>query len=237
MQQFCFVFLCSFLIWRCTVEPKAPQSFLLDAYIRYDALTNEGYAQATFKALPLRPDAGAILPGGEVTFQQRKMTVANTEKPVYRTKFHEMADSFQIFWRDSAATHQIDLKIPMPRIDSFWFEAKSVSISTPARLHWTGGDLKKGETLVLMWQNQEGKTSTTEVYNPSGMPFLELPAAKLKELSPGKWDLYLVRKHLTKTRLSKTGKRIVEGEQTAVAVESEAITEYYTRPRSFEVTR
>lgn len=236
MQHFFFVFFLSFVFWQCTSPSESVKRYQSDVYIRYDALGKEGYAEATFKEMPIQPQSPPIVISGGVEFQQKKMTAADTTKPVYRVKFSEPADSFHVFWRDKAATRHNHLSVFMPRIDSFWFETPGVALSTPARLHWTGGGLKKGETLVLLWQ-QQGKTVTTEVYNPSGMNMLELPAVKLQELQPGRCQLYLVRKRLVKMALSETGTPAEQTGNTTPAVEASVITEYYTQPRSFEVVR
>ncbi len=236
MQHFCFVFFTSLVFWQCGSPSVSVKPQQLEVYIRYDALGQEGYAEATFKEMPIQPQSLPVAVSGGVEFQQKKMTAADTTKPVYRVKFSEPSDSFHLFWRDKAATRHNHLSVFMPRIDSFWFETPGVALSTPARLHWTGGGLKKGETLVLMWE-QAGNTVTTEVYNPSGMDVLELPAVKLKELQPGRCHLYLVRKQLVKKALPKTGTPVEQTGNTTPAVEASIITEYYTRPRPFEVVR
>ncbi|MFN7267046.1 MAG: hypothetical protein ACK5VB_06100, partial [Bacteroidota bacterium] len=109
----------------------------------------------------------------------------------------------------------------IPSIDSFSMDGSTIANNQPARLSWKGEPLQKGETLVIMWANsEEGLTKPMEVTTTVGKPYIDFPAGKLSELTPGKWTLYLVRKKLTKS--------VANGYQTS------GIMEYYTR--SVEVT-
>jgi hypothetical protein len=61
-----------------------------------------------------------------------------------------------------------------------------------------------------------------EVTTTVGKPYIDFPAEKLKELTPGKWSVYLVRKKLTKS--------VVNGYQI------NGIMEYYTKSSELTVT-
>ena len=62
-----------------------------------------------------------------------------------------------------------------------------------------------------------------EVTTTVGKPFIDFPAEKMKELKPGKWSLYLVRKKLTRTVVNEY---LVNG-----------IMEYYTGSSELTITR
>ena len=75
----------------------------------------------------------------------------------------------------------------------------SISQSQPCKLTWNSTPLGKGETMVLMWENNaKGLTVPMEVSSVSSMAQIDIPAAKLKEIVPGDWTLSLVRKRLMK---------------------------------------
>jgi hypothetical protein len=51
----------------------------------------------------------------------------------------------------------------------------------------------------MMWENPESRqTVPIEVFTIGGESRINLPAVKMKALTPGKWTLYLVRKKLMK---------------------------------------
>jgi hypothetical protein len=62
-----------------------------------------------------------------------------------------------------------------------------------------------------------------EVSTTLGAPLIELPAAKIAQLGPGDWSLYLVRKRLEKS----------EGPDFFM----ESTAEYYTKPIKLKVIR
>jgi hypothetical protein len=76
--------------------------------------------------------------------------------------------------------------------------------------------------MVFMWENaKEGMTAPMEVTTTSTLSRITVPAAKLKDMVPGEWTLYLVRKRLVKDNV---GNLPVNG-----------IMEYYTKPIKVKV--
>jgi hypothetical protein len=210
------------LLWYCAQPPQTTQ-YTPTAYVRFDAEQQAGQANIHFQSnLPGQTPRPVAIFGG-VQCQNSNMQLTNADKPVYAMPLQTYSDTCLFWWRDSSTTTARRFKVPMPRIDSFWFEATPLSLSHPATLRWTGGNLEKGETLVLIWENTAGGSVQTEVFNQSGMPYLELPAAKMKELAVGTWNLYLVRKKMTKIKLP-------DGEATGIG-------EYYTKVRRFVVQK
>jgi hypothetical protein len=215
MRYYFFFFFCFLTFLGCQTTPSPPKQYRMDGYVRYDDLAGELYGEAAFKALqPVGSATPSVIAGG-VLFQGRKMNLAGEQNLLYRAKLTGRADSCAFTWRDSLTGAGRRLAVALPRIDSFWFAQPTLNTRQPAQLRWTGGDLKRGETLVLLWE-KGGQTVKTEVYNQSGIAFLDLPAAKMGELEAGAWTLYLVRKQLTKP--------VVGG------VESACIAEFYTKP-------
>jgi len=216
-----FIFFLAIVIFLNCKNVATPRQYALNTYLRYDAAQRLGQAEATFKEVtPGVTAQQTAIPGG-VQVQGKNMNLLKDVSPVYKTKLSDYAGKYLFSWRDSLSGASTTFEVPMSQIDSFWFEKTPVLKNQTANLHWTGGDLKKGETLVLIWENNAGQTVQTEVFNPAGMQFLALPAAKLSELTPGDWQLYLVRKQLTKTTLP--------------GCEATGISEYYTKARKFVV--
>jgi hypothetical protein len=222
MRATFFIFSITLTFLHCNNTPTPPQ-YILNTYVRYDAAQRAGQAEATFRTnTPGSTSAQTPVPGG-VECQGKKMNLLKEVAPVYKVRMSDYSEKYAFTWRDSLSGVQTTFEVPMLRADSFWFEKTPVSKGQTATLRWTGGDLKKGETLVLIWQNASGQTVQTEAFNPAGMASLELPSAKLAELTPGDWRLYLVRKQLTKTTLQ--------------GCEATGIAEYYTKERTFKITQ
>ncbi len=124
-------------------------------------------------------------------------------------------------WTDAQGQRQ-KVSFAMTPISGFSFGDGPLLRTRPATLRWEGGALEKGEALVLMWENRTlRQTVPMEIVRSSGDASIEFPAAKLAELPPGQWMLYLVRKRLAKTE--------------APGMHAEAVLEYYSRSDTIEV--
>lgn len=161
------------------------------------------------------------IPGG-LRFQSTEMKIRPVQGITYTAEFPAAYTAEQVFEWKNKKGEKGEFKLGIPSIDSFYFDTKVLSVTNPAILQWIGKPLGKGETLVFIWENSaEGRTQPMEVSTTLGAPLIEIPAAKLAQIGPGNWSLYLVRK------------RMARAEVTDFWVES--TSEYYTRPISVRV--
>lgn len=217
-------FFCLCLVTVCLgCGPQTPvlrQTF--QCYARFDAAARQTKAEATLKEGPDENHLVPIEPIGGFQYQGVAMHLLPIQGITYQSNYNAVYQASHLFaWKDKKG-QPLAFEVAMPRIDSFYFTNSALSVSSPATLRWTGGTLEKGETLVLLWENPiDNKTVSVEAYNSDGIDRLEIPAAKMAELSPGRWSLYLVRKRLTKG--------------AAGPVEATGIAEYYTRAQTFDL--
>lgn len=200
--------------------PVLIQTF--SCYARFDAAAQQTKAEATLRE---GPDAAHLLPvepPDGFRYQGVSMHLVPMQGMTYQSNHSSAYRPDHRFYWKGKNDQPLAFEAIMPRIDSFYFSNATLSTAAPATLHWTGGTLERGETLVLLWENPaSGKTVQAEAYNSDGIDALEIPAAKMAELSPGKWSLYLVRKRLTK--------------ETVGTVEATGVAEYYTKARTVEI--
>ena len=101
-------------------------------------------------------------------------------------------------------------------IPGFKFEPSVLSASKSAALTWEGPGLERGEALTLIWENvKDNLTVSMDMYVQGQYPRIDFPAAKMKELSPGQWTVYIVRKKLVKADIS--------------GIAAQAVAEFYSK--------
>ena len=231
MRLIFFCFMTIFGIAACHRQPETPANKLsLDCYIR--VLESEGRirAEATMLSLPAngQPAAGSSalpveIPGG-IRYQGSPMSTVPTTGLTYFKDFPGEYVPEHIFSWDDLEKKRHTFTLKMNNITNFTFGSKEISLSKPARFTWEGGSMEKGEALVLMWENQkENLTVPMELIVQGQLPQIDFPVAKLKELSPGTWTLYMVRKKLAKADVS--------------GVASKAIMEFYSKTDTLTLTR
>ena len=75
-----------------------------------------------------------------------------------------------------------------------------------------------------MWENpKENLTVPMEFIVQGALSVADLPAAKMKELSPGTWTLYVVRKKLVKF--------------SEDSFDAQAILEFYSKTDTIQITK
>lgn len=220
MKHIFFLFLTALAVFGCN-SPEKPQKRSLFCYVRYDEAVKAIKAEATLQDLDKKTPVE--MPGG---FRYQGVGMELT--PVYGMTYHyeytaEFLPEHVFEWRDKDNNKQ-QFRMGISPIQSFSLPTKSISQSKPTTLHWEGAALSKGETLVFMWENTgKGLTVPMEVTTTSGATLIDIPAVKLKDIVPGDWTLYLVRKKLIKDKVSD--------------IPVNGIMEYYTKPISVKVTR
>jgi hypothetical protein len=214
-------------IFACTTKPKvpAPQK-MLDCYIRILEAEEDILVQATMKsvengnlkdAVPVEVESGIRYQGGP-------LSVIPTAGLTYSKTFPGKFVAEHIFSWDDPEKGRLSFTVKMNAISNFSFGTKTVSASKPAAMTWEGGGLEKGEALTLIWENaKDNLTVPMDLYIQGQFPKVDFPAAKMKELTPGQWTLYVVRKKLVKADVS--------------GIAAQAVAEFYSKTIPVEVVK
>jgi hypothetical protein len=185
----------------CSTPPPPKQAF--DAYVRY--LDSESQVTAEARLLETSGDAvnaQAVEVEGGIAYQEEAMRLVAGGSRVYKLTepaAYQLHHVFKWVGRDGQAR---DFAMEMPPMRVFGFEGGRIDLRQPATFRWEGAPLTPGETLVFMWENPaKNLTVPMEIFVAGGETRVDFPAARLAELSPGQWTLYLVRKKLTRSTL------------------------------------
>jgi hypothetical protein len=200
-------------------NPTIDQTATLQCYVRLDEQQGVIKVESTMKQ---GTDAHPVeIPGG-IQFQGKAMDLLPIQGLQYRTSYNAaFVPELKFTWTSTENKLHTLLLSPNP-ISEFKFASDTLPAKQPATLRWKGPALEKGETMVLIWeQKATGQTVPMEIISQGPEPKIEFPAAKLSEIGPGKWELYLVRKKLIK--------KDVDGIQTS------SIVELYTKSRTITV--
>ncbi len=214
-MKFAFFSLFVILAFSTCQTPAPPAKRHLQCYVRFDAERNQVQADAV-----LRQGADSIgqpveMPGGFL-YQGSEMRIIPIEGLTYRRTYAaDFIPEHSFSWTNEKGVRQ-QATFQMAAISTFTFGDKPLLRSQPATLRWEGGALEKGEALVLIWENKKlNQTVPMEIMRSGGDASIEFPAAKIAELPPGEWMLYLVRKRLAKT--------------TVDGIAAEGVLEYYSK--------
>lgn len=220
MKYIFFLVVTTLALLSCKAPEKA-QKLSLFCYVRYDAAVKAVKAEATLQDAVTK--TALEMPGG-MRYQSSEMTLAPIYGLTYRHEYNAEFIPEHVFeWRD-AKNNKNAFRMSLDPITVFAFPSPAISQSKPTALHWEGAALGKGETMVLMWENTEkGLTVPMEVSSTSGMAQIDIPAAQLKDIVPGDWTLYLVRKKLSK--------------ETVDNLPVNGIMEYYSKAIPVKVTK
>ncbi|MDX1911003.1 MAG: hypothetical protein SFV22_05940 [Saprospiraceae bacterium] len=213
MKHIFFSVLTTLAFSSCSEPAPAPKN-QLHCYMRYDAAGRKTKAEAY-----LRDGATQNiidLPNG-ISFQSTPMKPLPVRGITYNAEYAASFIAEPYFeWKDKAGKIT-RYSFKAPAVDSFYFDPAPLSVKKATQLRWIGQPLIKGETIVFMWENKtSGETQPMEVSSSLGISLIEIPAAKLGQLGPGEWSLYLVRKRLVK---AEAGDYLVD-----------CVSEYYSKP-------
>lgn len=123
-------------------------------------------------------------------------------------------------YTDQSESKHLDLSFNP--IHSFLIKDKMVSKSKGLTLVWDGGALEEGESLLLLFSDQTNKAASTTLKGPSRKSEILLPGNFLKDLQPGKGNLFLVRKQ--------------SGEINDDLTNYKYLLEYYTSPLAIKIS-
>jgi hypothetical protein len=217
-----FIFFCTLTvlaIFACESPKTAPKQYL-ECYVRHDAATGNTKAEVVLKEG--EPVANPIEIQQGIQYQRANMKLLPIQGLSYRYEYAaDFVPDLDFDWK-SWEGKPLNFKMKMNEMRDFGFGGPTLKRNEIATLQWKGQALTRGEVLVLMWEElKTGKTVPMELYTTGDETELEFPAAKMKELSPGQWSLYLVRRTLTKTQVAN--------------VEATGVAEYYSKVDTIEV--
>jgi hypothetical protein len=225
MRHIFFYFCLILVTFSCKTPAEPVKTRSLECYVRILETEGEVLAEATMKASD--PSTGQIKPievSGGVRFQGSPMDIRPVQGLSYHTEYKGVYQASNIFSWDDEKKVRHTFEADMNAIKNFRFEAEPVSLSSPARFVWEGEPLQTGESMVFMWENEkEHLAIPMEIVGAGGKPEIQFPAAKLAELQPGDWSLYVVRKRLVKTKIDGT--------------ECQAVLEFYSATKQIRVIR
>jgi len=179
-------------------DPAPPRA--LHCYVRYLEPEAQLRAEAIYReGDSLRP---AELPGG-IRFGGSSMEHIPVQGNMYlinRNTAYEPKHSFEwTFGENQRGAFEIE----MPALRQFGFRDSVIKRSQPNQMRWDGPPLSPEETLVFIWEQPGGAAPIRMEVGTSGqLSLAEFPAAKLAELSPGAWTLYLVRRKSVRDTLA-----------------------------------
>lgn len=205
-----------------TPQQDKPERTVVDCYVRLDQAEGRIVAEATLSQGEPTPKPAEAK--GGITFQRIKMDLLKQRGLSYRASYPAAYTRDLLFeWQMKEKGKKQSVQLRMDETKNFRMNNNGiVHLDSVSTLTWEGAPLERGETLVLMWEKLDRRSTVPmELYQSGSEPRVEFPAAKMRELEPGKWSLYLVRRRLIKSNID--------------GVEATGVTEYFSQMDTIEV--
>jgi len=220
MTKHIFFSVLTTLAFSYCATPENNKIYTLDAYVRYDETQGVEKAECHITE-GAAGNIGVEMPGG-IKFQNEPMNAMNLRGIQYRREFKTSFSSDHKFTWSDKKNKVYEFNLPLAPLYNFRFEHDTLRHNQAATLQWDGPALQKGESMVLIWEQEStGKTVSIELISQGSESKIEFPAAKLTEIKPGDWSLYIVRKRLVKTTIN--------------GVAATGISELYTKSRKIKM--
>jgi hypothetical protein len=233
------IFIAVVLFSACQSDPKtvstspkevpnmtAGEKLYAHYYVRYLADEKKMKAEASFfiRAGKQKRNPKTF---NEVSLGGKGMHLDNTSKasPYYKLEQNESPTNkgkFQFISKQG--TKEEDL-ISIPTLESISF-GKQLSRSKNGLLSWKGEPLGDKESLVLLFTNEQERTTSTVINGPSEKSELSIPLEKLQKIGLGGNRVYIVRKS-----------RAIENKRGSDGMPREVrvLTEFYSETMELEV--
>ncbi|MCB9040001.1 MAG: hypothetical protein H6557_25550 [Lewinellaceae bacterium] len=179
-----------------TQPEESPRHLFAEFFVRYLQAEEELKAHASFFEGDTIQTAVPKSFAGGAAFQGQDMAVRNLPGGTIRYTYEQRsayADTFRFNFKDDFGQRR-EIQVAMVPIDSFAVEGGQASKSAGMALYARGGQLGRGESMVLLFTGEKNKASTIMLTGPSAGEEYRIPAAKVEPLSTGKNTLYLVKK-------------------------------------------
>lgn len=204
-----------------TIETKQ-EATIEKYYIRFLQEEKETRAEASFFTGSNFEEAQAR-DIEAITFQDRSMKAQNLGARGIRYFYRSRVPyntTYKFTYNEKASSSQ-QRQFEMDGIEEFLIKEGKVDRSDGITLVWKGEALDSTQSMVLMFTDENKKASYTTIEGPTETPEIKINSDQLANLSPGKGELYLVKKQ----------NRSVQEHQAMIL----ASMEFYTRPIKIEV--
>jgi hypothetical protein len=227
MQKYFFFIFAIFLGVQCKNSTKTTEPLqIFDAYVQVLEQEGQVRTQATLRSMgkadaPTNEMLPVEAPGG-IRYQGTPMKVRPTVGLSYTLDFPgKYQPIHQFSWGEQ---QDFSVTAQMVNTPDFGFGSDKIKYGQPVTCTWKGDPLERGETLILMWENLRTHAAVPiELYAATSQPSVSLPAAKVKDIVPGEWSVYLVRKRLNKGQVKN--------------VQTQVVCEFYSKPDTLMVTK
>lgn len=220
--QYCGTLLLFFFIFSaCSSDQKQEEQILFARYdIRYLQQERHLRAQVSFSLgdslTRVAKDFSTVRVEGK-PMERRNLKTNGIRYQYEKNQDYQTPLKFRMIEKDN---REIFFTAEMAPIDSFYIDGP-IEKSKNLQFSWVGAPLKANEQLVLLFTDQQNKATSQTLNGPTDQSTSTIPTKYLSELSPGKGQLYLVKKQWINQRKDQ--------------VQSESLVEYYTKSIDIEV--
>ena len=188
--------ICCMSYWSCQSDTatRTTKKTFANYYVRYDQEAETLRAEASFQ----EGDSSQNRSPKQFTsvlFGNQAMTLntAQAQRPFYLATSQGKKAEIARFRFINDQGHQQTDAIELPYISSFSIDSP-INLNNPSSLRWDGPPLAKNESLVLLFIDQQNRTTSLILNGPTTASAMALPPQKIRSLQPGKHRFYLVRK-------------------------------------------
>ena len=223
MQKCTITLLFSFLLLLGCQAPNTQQEirFFGNFYVRYLEDGQEIKSEVTLFQGDSMPNAQPFEPIGGIQFMGSAMQSRNFNDQLVRYQYeYRMATPQEYRFKFNAPDgHAIDIVSPVQKIDHFTIDSP-LSIQNGGALTITPDQFTENQQVLILLSNEEGLAKSIQLNGPFQANKFPIPQKHLKDLSPGNWEYYAVKKSYS---------RPIEGIQL--------LTEFYTQPQTLTITK
>ena len=202
-----------------SAEQENNRQFFGNLYVRYLEDGQEIKSEVTLFTGDSMAVAKAFEPEGGIQFLGSAMQSRNFNEQLTRYQFENRIPapaSYRFKFQDPEG-NEVRVETPVHKID-FFSLTDPLSRSTGGTISLTPEQLGENQQILILLSNEEGLARTLELTGPAKISELSFPEKQLEELSPGKWEYYIVKKSYSRPQ---------EGLQL--------LTEYYTKTQTLEI--
>lgn len=185
----------SLILGGCTSKTTTAPTYQAVANMRYMAANQKIHAELRFT--PILNDGKSKLPT-EASFNAEPMKWIESGLGVFIFDggSSPIDGSHLISWKTDAK-NQESIKLQLPEMREIAFATPKLSHGSATKLTWKGDPLKKADSIVLLWDDQQNRaTYQTQAIGASSVTVLDIPAFELKKVPVGKYKVTVIRKVL-----------------------------------------
>ena len=176
---------------RSTQPQEKPNHLFAEFFVRYLQAEKELKAHVSFYEGDTVKTAVPKSFAGGATFQGHSMEARNLPGGTIRYIYEQLgtyADTFQFRFKDDFGQNRI-IPVAMTPIDSFAVQGGQASRSAGMSLFARGGQLNQGESMVLLFSDEDQKASTIMLTGPEFAAEKALKRAGMTKKDIDLWEL------------------------------------------------